>query len=240
MLWWLLKFVLLGPALRLVYRPRVLGLENVPDRGGAILAANHLSALDTLLLPIVVPHRKLVFLGKAELFDRWYGAWFFKGAGVIPVRRGEGSPAEEALGAAVEVLRRGELVGIFPEGSRSPDGRLHRGRTGVARMALQARVPVVPVAIVGTARQRSAESRKQPRIEIRFGRPLHFVRYHGRPDDRFVVRSMTDEVMYEIMSLSGQEYADEYAASVKAREASGTGVAREPTEERRPAHREPR
>jgi 1-acyl-sn-glycerol-3-phosphate acyltransferase len=225
MFWWLLKFVFLGPVLRLLYRPRVLGVETIPDRGGAILAANHLSALDTLLLPVVVRRRKVVFLGKAELFDRWYAAWFFKGVGVIPIRRGEGSAADEALRGAVDALRRGELVGIFPEGTRSPDGRLYRGKTGVGRMALQARVPVVPVAIVGTAGRQSVEPRKRPRIEIRFGKPLEFARYRGRPEDRFVLRSVTDEVMYEIMSLSGQEYVDEYASGAKARPAERDGAA---------------
>lgn len=225
MFWWLLKFVLLGPVLRLVYRPRARGLDNVPSGGGAILVANHLSALDTLLLPIVVPNRKLVFLGKAELFDRWYSAWFFRAVGVIPVRRGRGSPAEDALRAAVAALRQGQLVGIFPEGTRSPDGRLYRGKTGVARMALQARVAVIPVGIVGTRKERGAGRKR--RIEIRFGKPLDFGRYHGHPDDRFVARAVTDEVMYEIMLLSGQEYVDEYADRVKERVARGPAPAPE-------------
>jgi 1-acyl-sn-glycerol-3-phosphate acyltransferase len=222
MFWWLLKFVLLGPVLRLVYRPRAQGLDNVPSGGGAILVANHLSALETLLLPIVVP-RKLVFLGKAELFDRWYSAWFFRALGVIPVRRGQGSPAEDALRAAVAALGQGQLVGIFPEGTRSPDGRLYRGKTGVARMALQARVAVIPVGIVGTRKERGAGRKR--RIEIRFGKPLDFSRYHTRPDDRFVARAVTDEVMYEIMLLSGQEYVDEYADRVKERLARGPAPA---------------
>lgn len=223
MFWWLLKYVLLGPLLRLLFRPKTRGLENVPAEGAAILAANHLSALDTLLLPVVVKRRKVVFLGKAELFDRWYAAWFFRAVGVIPVRRGQGSPTEAALRSSVEALRRGQLVGIFPEGTRSPDGRLFRGRTGVARMALQAGVPVIPVAIEGTL-QAKTPGRRLPRprrVEIRFGRPLDFSRYAGRADERFVVRSVTDEVMYEIMILSGQEYVDEYADRVKERLARG-------------------
>ncbi|HXF56673.1 MAG TPA: lysophospholipid acyltransferase family protein [Actinomycetota bacterium] len=225
MFWFLMKHVLLGPLLRLLYRPRVRGLEHVPREGGAILAANHLSFLDDLLLPLVVP-RKVVFLAKAEYFDRWYLRWFFKGANVIPVRRASRSAAEDALRTAVRALRQGQLVGIFPEGTRSPDGRLYRGRTGVARMALEARVPVVPVGIVGTF-EALPYDRKVPRprrVEIRFGWPLSFERFWGRADDRFALRSATDEVMYEIMRLTGQEYVDEYASSVKERLAAASGA----------------
>lgn len=218
MFWFLMKHVLLGPLLRLLYRPRVRGLEHVPREGGAILAANHLSFLDDLLLPLVVP-RKVVFLAKAEYFDRWYLRWFFKGANVIPVRRTSRSATEDALRTAVRALRQGQLVGIFPEGTRSPDGRLYRGRTGVARMALEARVPVIPVGIVGTFEALPYDRRlpRPRRVDIRFGRPLSFERFWDRADERFVLRSVTDEVMYEIMRLTGQEYVDEYASSVKER-----------------------
>jgi 1-acyl-sn-glycerol-3-phosphate acyltransferase len=221
--WFVMKHVLLGPLLRLLYRPRVRGLEHVPREGGAILAANHLSFLDDLLLPLVVP-RKVVFLAKAEYFDRWYLRWFFKGANVIPVRRVSRSAAEDALRAAVRALRQGHLVGIFPEGTRSPDGRLYRGRTGVARMALEAGVPVVPVGIVGTFEALPYDRRvpRPRRVEIRFGRPLTFERFRDRPVDRFALRSATDEVMYEIMMLTGQEYVDEYASTVKERLAAAT------------------
>ena len=217
MFWWLMKYVLLGPVLRLLYRPEAVGLDNIPTDGPAILAANHQSFLDDLLLPLVVPKRKVVFLAKAEYFDKWYLRWFFKGANVIPVRRQNRSGAEAALQAGVQALLEGKLVGIFPEGTRSPDGRLYRGKTGVARMALEAQVPIVPVAISGTF-EAMPYHRKVPkpgRVEIRFGRPLRFERHYETPTDRFVLRSVTDELMYEIMMQSGQEYVDEYASTLK-------------------------
>ena len=216
MFWWLMKYILIGPILRLWCRPRAIGLENIPD-GPAILAANHQSFLDNVLLPLVVKKRKVVFLGKAEYFDRWYLRWVFKGAKVIPVRRQSRSASEAALNAGVEALREGKLIGIFPEGTRSPDGRLHRGKTGVARMALEAQVPVIPVAIVGTF-EAMPYDRKLPRpgrVTVKFGRPLDFSRYYSTPTDRFVLRSATDEIMYEIMLLSGQQYVDEYGSKMK-------------------------
>ncbi|MBA3728450.1 MAG: 1-acyl-sn-glycerol-3-phosphate acyltransferase [Actinobacteria bacterium] len=219
MFWWLMKYVLLGPLLRLLYRPKARGLENIPAEGPAILASNHQSFLDDLLLPLLVPKRKVVFLAKADYFDKWYLKWFFKGANVIPVRRGQSSAAEAALRAGAEALKESKLIGIFPEGTRSPDGRLYRGKTGVARMALEARVPVIPVAITGTF-EAMPYHRKMPRrgrVEIRFGKPLDFQRHYDRPSDRFVLRSVTDEIMYEIMLLSGQEYSDEYGSKAKDR-----------------------
>ena len=217
MFWWLMKYVFLGPLLRLMYRPKAVGLENVPTDGPAILAANHQSFLDDLLLPLVVPKRKVVFLAKAEYFDKWYLRWFFKGANVIPVRRQNRSGAEAALQAGVQALREGKLIGIFPEGTRSPDGRLYRGKTGVARMALEAQVPIIPVAITGTfeAMPYHHKMPKPGRVEIRFGRPLEFDRHYDTPTDRFVLRSVTDELLYEIMMQSGQEYVDEYASTLK-------------------------
>ena len=217
MFWWLMKFVLLGPLLRLLYRPKASGLENIPADGPVIIAANHQSFLDDFLLPLVVPKRKVVFLAKAEYFDKWYLRWFFKAANVIPVRRESKSAAEDALRAGVRALREGKLVGIFPEGTRSPDGNLYRGKTGVARMALEARVPVIPAALIGTF-ELMPYDRKVPKVgraEVRFGKPLRFDRHYDTPADRFVLRSVTDEIMYEIMLLSGQEYVDEYASKVK-------------------------
>jgi 1-acyl-sn-glycerol-3-phosphate acyltransferase len=219
MFWWLMKYVLLGPILRLLYRPTTRGLENIPAEGPAILAANHLSFLDDFLLPLMVRGRKVVFLAKAEYVDKWYLRWFFKRANVIPVRRESRSAAEGALRTGVQALQEGKLVGIFPEGTRSPDGRLYRGKTGVARMALEAQVPVIPVAIVGTF-EAMPYDRKIPRrgrVQIRFGRPLDFKRHYDTPTDRFVLRSVTDEIMYEIMLLSGQEYVDEYGSRAKDR-----------------------
>jgi 1-acyl-sn-glycerol-3-phosphate acyltransferase len=217
MFWWLMKYVLLGPLLRLLYRPKVRGLDNIPKEGPAVLAANHQSFLDDLLLPLVVPGRKVVFLAKADYFDKWYLRWFFKGANVIPVRRESRSAAEAALQTGVRALREGNLIGIFPEGTRSPDGRLYRGKTGVARMALEAQVPVIPVAITGTF-EALPYDRKLPRagkVEIEFGKPLDFKRHYGTPADRFVLRSVTDEIMYEIMLMSGQEYVDDYGSKAK-------------------------
>src|SRR6266511_1419984 len=211
-----MKYVLLGPVLRLLYKPKAVGLESIPE-GPAILAANHQSFLDDLLLPLVVPGRKVVFMAKADYFDKWYLRWFFKGANVIPVRRESRSAAEAALQTGVEALRDGSLVGIFPEGTRSPDGRLYRGKTGVARMALEAQVPIIPVAITGTfeAMPYHQKMPKPGRVEIRFGGPLRFDRHYDTPTDRFVLRSVTDELMYEIMMQSGQEYVDEYASTLK-------------------------
>jgi len=214
---WFMKYVVLGPILRILYRPEVQGLENVPDDGAAILAPNHQSFLDDFLLPLVIRKRKVVMMAKADYFDNWYTAWFFKAAGCIPVRREGGSASARALAGGIDALAAGKLVGIFPEGTRSPDGRLYRGKTGLARMALEAHVPVIPVALVGTY-QAWPYDRKFPkpgRVEIRFGKPLTFERHYETPTDRFVLRSVTDEIMYEIMMLSGQEYVDDYGARIK-------------------------
>jgi 1-acyl-sn-glycerol-3-phosphate acyltransferase len=215
--WWFMKYVLIGPILRLMYRPEGEGLENVPE-GAAILAPNHQSFLDDFLVPLVIRRRKVRMLAKADYFDNRWTAWFFKAAGCIPVRREGGSASAEALSAGIEALRNGELVGIFPEGTRSPDGRLYRGKTGVARMALEAQVPIIPVAVSGTfaAWPYNRKLPKTGRVVITFGKPLDFSRHHESPADRFVLRSVTDEVMYEIMLLSGQEYVDDYGSRMKA------------------------
>jgi 1-acyl-sn-glycerol-3-phosphate acyltransferase len=229
MFWWLMKYVVLGPILRLLYRPTIKGLENVPESGGAILAPNHESFLDDFLLPMVIRKRKVVMLAKADYFDKWWSAWFFKAAGCVPVRREGGSASLAALQAGIDALKEGKLVGIFPEGTRSPDGRLYRGKTGVARMALEARVPVIPVGLVGTY-EAWPYDKKLPssgRVELRFGTPLSFERHYATPADRFILRSVTDEIMYEVMLLSGQEYADEYGAKAKEH------VDRSPTAEER-------
>jgi 1-acyl-sn-glycerol-3-phosphate acyltransferase len=217
MFYFTMKHILLGPLLRVAWRPRARGLQNIPVHGGVILAANHLSFVDSLFMPLMCP-RDVVFLGKADYFETWTTRWFFEAAGVIPVRRDGGSAGEAAILAGIRALRAGKVVGIYPEGTRSPDGRLYRGKTGVARMALEARVPVMPVAIGGTPEIMPIEA-KVPRLHgrptIEFGKPLHFERYYDRPRDRFVLRSVTDEIMYEIMMLTGQEYVDEYASKVK-------------------------
>jgi 1-acyl-sn-glycerol-3-phosphate acyltransferase len=212
-----LKHIVLGPLLRGLYRLRATGTENVPSEGGVILASNHLSFVDSLFMPVLCP-RQVVFLGKADYFESWRTRWFFEGVGVIPVRREGGSAGEAAMLAGIRALKEGKVVGIYPEGTRSPDGRLYRGKTGVARMALEAQVPVIPVAISGTPEIMPIDA-KVPRMtgtpRVEFGKPLTFERYYDRPRDRFVLRSVTDEIMYEIMMLTGQEYVDEYAAKVK-------------------------
>jgi 1-acyl-sn-glycerol-3-phosphate acyltransferase len=217
MFWFLMKYVFLGPLVKGLVRPKAIGLENIPSDGPAILAANHQSFLDDLVLPLVVPKRKVVFLAKADYFDKWYLRWFFKGANVIPVRRESKTDSEAALRAGVQALAEGQLVGIFPEGTRSPDGRLYRGKTGVARMALEARVPVIPVAITGTFEAMPYDRKvpKRGRVTLRFGKPLSFERHYDAARDRFVLRSVTDEIMYEIMLMSGQEYVDDYASRFK-------------------------
>jgi 1-acyl-sn-glycerol-3-phosphate acyltransferase len=221
--YWVLKTVVLGPLLKLLFRPWVEGEEHIPDEGAAIFASNHLSFSDSIFLPLMVP-RRMTFLAKSDYFTGRglkgrATAAFFKGVGQLPVDRSGGKAGEAALSSGLRVLRRGELLGIYPEGTRSPDGRLYRGRTGVARMALEAGVPVLPVAMIGTDKAQPT-GKKLPRIMrigIRIGRPLNFSRYEGMEDDRFVLRSITDEIMYELMLLSGQEYVDEYATSMKDR-----------------------
>ncbi|HPE11490.1 MAG: 1-acyl-sn-glycerol-3-phosphate acyltransferase [Actinobacteria bacterium] len=228
MLYWMFKYILLGPWLRLLYRPRVEGLENFPDDGPAILASNHLSFSDSIFLPLVCK-RHITFLAKAEYFTGkgikgWATRAFMKGVGQVPIDRSGG--ADAALNTAKRVLGENELLGIYPEGTRSPDGRLYRGKTGVARMALEAGVPVIPVAMIGT-REIQPAGQKIPnvrRVGIRIGKPLDFSRYEGMENDRFVLRSMTDEIMYELMELSGQEYVDIYAARAKEVIADGESV----------------
>ncbi|RZT85145.1 1-acyl-sn-glycerol-3-phosphate acyltransferase [Pseudonocardia sediminis] len=221
MLYWWSKFVLLGPLMRLFCRPTIEGLDNVPDRGGAILASNHLAVADSFFLPLLVP-RRITFLAKREYFTQpgivgFLKKQFFTGVGQVPVDRSGGSAARAAMDTATRLLREGKLLGIYPEGTRSPDGKLYKGKTGVARMALEAAVPVIPVAMVGTDRVNPIGSRMwRPRkIRIRIGEPIDFSRYEGMAGDRFIERSMTDEIMYDLMELSGQTYVDLYATSVK-------------------------
>ena len=223
MFYWVLKTIVLGPLLRLVFRPWVEGLEHVPRTGGAILASNHMSFSDSIFLPLVV-ERKVTFLAKADYFTGRgpkgrLTAAFFKLADQLPVDRAGGRASEAALRTGLRVLRRGDLLGSYPEGTRSPDARLYRGKSGVARMALQAGVPVLPVAMIDTDKAQPIGKRipSVVRVGVRIGAPLDFSRYEGMEDDRFVLRSITDEIMYELMQLSGQEYVDVYAADMKER-----------------------
>lgn len=211
-----------APAARLVYRPKVEGLENIPQDGAVIIAANHLSFVDSIIIPMVVP-RRVFFLAKAEYFEGtgFRGAvsrWFFTSMGNIPVRRGQGRSARDSLDTAIKVLADGGAFGIYPEGTRSLDGMLHRGRTGVARIALESGAPVVPVGLAGTDKVQPV-GRKLPRIvpvTVRFGAPLDFSRYQGMQDSLPVLRSVTDQIVYNILELSGQDYVDNYQAPANA------------------------
>ncbi|MDV6013444.1 lysophospholipid acyltransferase family protein [Haloechinothrix sp. LS1_15] len=221
MLYWLLKYVLLGPLMRIVWPTRVTGLENIPRSGAAILASNHLAVADSFFLPCYVP-RRITFPAKREYFEGpgikgKLKKWFFSGTGQFPIDRSSGSAAQAALDTSVRLLAEGRLLGIYPEGTRSPDGRLYKGKSGLARIALDAGVPVIPVAMVGTDKVNPIGSRmwRPRRLEIRIGEPLDFSRYSGLAGDRFVERAITDEVMYALMELSGQEYVDMYAARAK-------------------------
>jgi 1-acyl-sn-glycerol-3-phosphate acyltransferase len=220
--YWFLKRVILGPWLRLVYRPWAEGLEHIPAQGAAIVASNHLSFSDSLFMPLVVP-RRVAFLAKSDYFTGsgvkgWLTRVFFRGVGQVPIDRSGGKASEAAIRAGLRVLRRGDLLGIYPEGTRSPDGRLYRGKTGVARMALEAKVPVIPVAMIDTDKMQPP-GRLIPKVMrpgVRFGKPMDFSRYDGMEEDRYVLRSVTDEIVYALMELSGQEYVDIYAQRAKA------------------------
>lgn len=222
MFYQLLKYVLLGPLLRLTFRPRIEGLAHVPETGAAIVAGNHLSFSDHFLMPTIL-RRRITFLAKAEYFTGpglkgRLTAAFFRSAGQIPVDRSGRTAGRAAIDEGLGVLRGGDLLGIYPEGTRSHDGRLYKGKVGVAVMALEAGVPVIPCAMIGTF-EAQPPGRRLPRIRpvtIRFGKPLDFSRFAGMAKERAVLRAVTDEIMYEILSLSGQEYVDEYAAKAKA------------------------
>jgi 1-acyl-sn-glycerol-3-phosphate acyltransferase len=211
-LYWILK-VVLTPIIRVLVRVKVEGREHVPRRGAVILASNHRSFLDSIFIPLVV-HRRVTFVAKAEYFDDPKTAWFFRSCGQIPIRREGGTASERALASATEVLRNGKVFGIYPEGTRTRDGLLHRGHTGVARLALANNVPVVPIGLVGSDDVQPIDSRLPKlfrHVTIRFGEPIDPARYAGRENDRMALRELTDEVMYEITQLSGYEYVDTYA-----------------------------
>lgn len=230
MFYWLLKYVLLGPILWTFWPTKVIGRENIPEAGGAILASNHLAVVDSFFLPARI-RRRVYFLAKKEYFTEKglkgrFKRWFMLSTGQHPVDRSGGSASRAALDTGVRLLREGKLLGVYPEGTRSPDGRLYKGKTGVARMALEAKVPIIPVAMIGTEKVNPIGSRMwwPRRIEIRIGKPLDFSRYYGLAGDPFIERSMTDELMYALMELSGQEYVDVYAATVKGlTQSSGVG-----------------
>jgi 1-acyl-sn-glycerol-3-phosphate acyltransferase len=217
----LLKYIILGPWLRLIFWPKVEGREHVPAEGPAILASNHLSFSDSIFMPLMVK-RRVTFVAKQEYFTGrglkgWLTKMFFVGTGTIPVDRSGGRAAHAAIDTGLRVLREGHLFGIYPEGTRSPDGRLYRGKTGVARLALESGAPVIPVVMLNSDKIQPPGKLipRFKRARIRFGPPMDFSRYRGMAGDRFIERAVTDEIMYELMELSGREYIDVYAQKVK-------------------------
>ncbi|RMB86740.1 1-acyl-sn-glycerol-3-phosphate acyltransferase [Streptomyces shenzhenensis] len=216
----LIKAVL-GPIMRLMFRPQVEGAEHIPADGPVILAGNHLTFIDSIVLPLV-SKRQVFFIGKDEYvtgkgFKGRLMAWFFTGVGMIPVDRDGASGGVAALMTGRRILEEGKIFGIYPEGTRSPDGRLYRGRTGIARLTLMTGAPVVPFAMIGTDKlQPGGRGFPRPgRVTVRFGEAMEFSRYEGMDRDRYVLRAVTDSVMTEVMRLSGQEYVDMYATKAK-------------------------
>jgi 1-acyl-sn-glycerol-3-phosphate acyltransferase len=228
MAYWALKAVL-TPLLRILFRVRIEGKENVPRQGPVILASNHQSFIDSIFLPLSV-RRRVTFVAKAEYFENWKTAWFFRAVGMIPLKRDGGSASERALAAAADVLHGGGVLGIYPEGTRSPDGRLYKGHTGAARLAMQCNAPVVPVAQFGTAEVQpiGAKTVKPFReVRVRIGEPLRCetTAAPSPPADLPApaaavpsptpaagpLRLFTDEIMGAIAALSGQEMVPEYA-----------------------------
>lgn len=223
MFYWVMKHIVVGPLLLGLFRPWLRGIENIPKEGAVILASNHLSFVDSIFLPLVVD-RRVVFLAKSEYFTGkglkgWLTRVFFEASGQLPIDRSGGKASEASLNTGLQVLAEGKVLGIYPEGTRSPNANLYRGRTGIARMVLEAGVPVIPVAMVGTADVMPIGSKlpKIRRIGIVIGEPLDFSRFDGLESDRFILRSVTDEIVDEIRRLSGQNYVDVYASSVRSR-----------------------
>jgi 1-acyl-sn-glycerol-3-phosphate acyltransferase len=221
MFYWFMKYLVAGPLLKSLFRPWVIGHENIPKSGGAILASNHLSVIDSVFLPLYLD-RRIAFLAKSDYFTGkglkgWATRVFMTATGQLPIDRSGGKASEASLRTGLRVLGSGSLLGIYPEGTRSPDGKMYRGRTGVARMVLEAGVPIIPVAMIDTEKMMPIGTTlpRLRRIGIVIGKPLDFSRFEGMEGDRFILRSITDELMYELQQLSLQEYVDVYATSVK-------------------------
>lgn len=223
MFYWLMKYVVVGPLVKAIFRPWIVGRRNIPVEGGAILASNHLSFVDSVILPLMID-RRMAFLAKSDYFTGkglkgTATRIFMKGTGQLPIDRSGGKASEASLNTGLQVLGGGELLGIYPEGTRSPDGKLYRGRTGIARMALEAHVPVVPVVMVDTDTMMPI-GRRLPnvvRVGVVIGEPLDFSRFQGMEGDRYILRSITDEIMVALQRLGEQEYDDVYASTVKDR-----------------------
>src|SRR5436305_3517771 len=221
MAYWIFKYILLGPLLAILGRPKIEGLEYVPQSGPAILASNHLAVMDSFFLPLVV-RRRITFLAKSEYFTGtglkgWFSRWFFTAVGQVPIDRADADAAQAALNTAERLLKQGKLLGMYPEGTRSPDGRLYKGKTGLARLALHTGVPVIPVAMIGTNKVNppGTSMLRFGKVTVRFGKPMDFSRFEGLAGNRFIERAVIDEVIYELMGLSDQEYVDIYAATLK-------------------------
>ena len=221
MWYWLCKYIFMGPPLALLGRPKVEGLEHIPSSGPAILASNHLAVADSFFLPLVVS-RRITFLAKSEYFTGTglkgtLKRWFFTAAGPVPIDRTDSDAAQAALETAQRLLAEDKLLGMYPEGTRSPDGRLYKGKSGLARLALETGVPVIPAAMIGTDVVNPPGSKmwRFGRVTVKFGKPMDFSRFDGLAGNRFIERAVIDEVMYELMNLSGQEYVDIYAATLK-------------------------
>ncbi len=222
------KYGLFRPVAAWLFRARLTGEENIPETGGAILATNHIAVGETYVVPAMI-QRPLTYPAKAELFkgDRGPGsaivAWFLKSVGMVPLDRSGGRVSLAGLEPVLDALANGGLVGIYPEGTRSPDGRLYKGRTGVARMALAAGVPIIPVGVASTETVKKLGFLPwidHPRVVV--GKPLDFSAYAGLHDDRATVRWITDEVMAAIQAITGQTYVDVYGSSVKSGSLSPT------------------
>lgn len=207
--------VVLTPPFRFLWNVTTEGLDNVPSSGGAIIAPNHISVLDSFFVPLSLG-RRMTYVGKAEYLDDWKTKYLFPAIGMIPIDRSGGDAAKRALDAAASVLDAGELFGIYPEGTRARDGLLHKGHTGIARLALRTNSPIVPVGIIGSDLVQPPDAKAPKvfrRVHLRFGAPISVTKYCDRANDRLVLRQITDEVMYEIRNLSGQEYVNSYATS---------------------------
>lgn len=226
MFYWFMKNLVAGPILKTAFRPWVVGHENIPKTGPLILASNHLSVIDSIFLPLLID-RRISFLAKSDYYTaRGLKGWaiknFLKATGMLPIDRSGGKASEASLNTGLGVLAKGEVLGIYPEGTRSPDGKLYRGRTGVARMVLEGGALVVPVVMVNTEKLMpiGAKLPRVGRLGVIIGKPLDFSRFEGMEGDRFILRSITDEITYELMRLGEQEYVDVYASSVREKASS--------------------
>jgi 1-acyl-sn-glycerol-3-phosphate acyltransferase len=221
MFYWIMKHWVIGPLMTTVFRPWVKGLENMPRTGPVIVVCNHLSFVDSVFLPLVVD-RQMAFLAKSDYFTGpgikgWAIRFFMTSAGQLPIDRSGGKASEASLNAGLQVLAEGKVLSMYPEGTRSPDGRMFRGRTGVARIILEANVPVIPAAVIDTDKVMPLGTSfpKVHKVGVVLGAPLDFSRFRGMESDRFVLRAITDEIMYEMNKLSGQDYVDVYASTLR-------------------------